>query len=134
LTSAAHRILVVDDEEMIRDSIVEFLDDNGYQAVGAADGQEALNTLTAGGVLPCLILLDLMMPVMDGWELRAALNAHPAYAAIPVVVVSAMTEDTAAKLGAAAYLPKPVDIDRMVDIVCEHCRDAQGGGGGKVAG
>jgi CheY-like chemotaxis protein len=126
-------VLLVEDNDDVREMMSVALQLSGVTVLAAANGREALDLLDASPV-PCLVLLDLMMPVMDGWELRAALNAHPAYAAIPVVVVSAMTEDTAAKLGAAAYLPKPVDIDRMVDIVCEHCRDAQGGGGGKVAG
>jgi CheY-like chemotaxis protein len=123
LTSAAHRILVVDDEEMIRDSIVEFLDDNGYQAVGAADGQEALNTLTAGGVLPCLILLDLMMPVMDGRSFREHQLQTPQIAGIPVVVFSAYRDvaKTASDMNAAGHLSKPLKLSELLRTVQQHC-------------
>lgn len=126
-------VLLVEDNEDVREMMSVALQLSGISVLAAANGREALDLLDASPA-PCLVLLDLMMPVMDGWELRAALNAHPEYAEIPVVVVSAMTEDTAAKLGAAAYLPKPVDIDRMVDIVCDYCRQASQGGEGEVVG
>ncbi len=70
---------------MIRESIVEFLDDNGYEAVGASDGREALQKLGASSdAPPCLILLDLMMPVMDGRTFRERQLQLPELAAIPV--------------------------------------------------
>ena len=93
----------------------------GISVLSASNGREALDILESADA-PCLILLDLMMPVMDGWEFRQALSSDPQRSRIPVVVVSAMTEDVAASIGATAYLPKPVDIDRMLDVVCEHCR------------
>jgi CheY-like chemotaxis protein len=126
-------VLLVEDNDDVREMMSVALELSGITVLAAANGREALDLLDASPA-PCVVLLDLMMPVMDGWELRAALNAHPEYAAIPVVIVSAMTEDTAAKLGAAAYLPKPVDIDRMLDIVCEHCRNASRGGEGEAVG
>jgi CheY-like chemotaxis protein len=123
LTSAAHRILVVEDEEMIRDSIVEFLDDNGYQAVGAANGQQALNTLAAGGVLPCLILLDLMMPIMDGRSFREHQLQTPQIAGIPVVVFSAYRDvaKTASDMNAAGHLSKPLRLPDLLRTVQQHC-------------
>jgi two-component system, OmpR family, response regulator CpxR len=123
LTTAAHRILVVDDEEMIRDSIVEFLDDNGYEGVAAVDGRDALAKLSATGPLPCLILLDLMMPVMDGKEFREQQLLNPGFAGIPVVVFSAYRDlaKTAHDLNAVGHLPKPVKLAELLQTVKRHC-------------
>src|SRR6185436_17517642 len=99
---ATHRIFVVDDEDMIRDSIVEFLDENGYEAIGAAHGRDALDKLTASGPRPCLILLDLMMPVMDGQSFREQQLQTPELAAIPVVVFSAYRDVEKTTTGIAA--------------------------------
>jgi CheY-like chemotaxis protein len=125
LTSTPHRILVVDDEEMIRDSIVEFLDDNGYQAVGAADGQEALDKLAATDLLPCLILLDLMMPIMDGRSFREHQLQSPELAGIPVVLFSAYRDlaKTASELNAAGHLPKPLKLTDLLRAVQQHCEN-----------
>jgi CheY-like chemotaxis protein len=129
LTSGPHRIFVVDDEEMIRDSIVEFLDDNGYQGVGAADGQEALDKLATTDALPCLILLDLMMPVMDGRSFREHQLQTPQLAAIPVVVFSAYRDvaKTANDLHAAGHLSKPVKLTDLLRTVQQHCKNGPAG-------
>ena len=82
-------ILVVDDDHDIRDSLVELLEDHGYQAVGAANGVEALGVLRTTPEPPCLILLDLMMPVMDGRQFREQQVKNPAWLQIPVIVISA---------------------------------------------
>jgi CheY-like chemotaxis protein len=121
--AAAHRIFVVDDEEMIRDSIVEFLDDNGYEAVGAAHGRDALAKLAASGPRPCLILLDLMMPVMDGRSFREEQLQTPELAAIPVVLFSAYRDvaKTAGELNAAGHLAKPLNLATLLQTVRRHC-------------
>ena len=75
--SAPHRVLVVEDEEMIRDSLVEILADSGYDAIAAVDGRDALDKLRTGSPRPCLILLDLMMPIMDGWSFREQQRSDP---------------------------------------------------------
>ena len=108
---------------MIRDSIVEFLDDNGYQAIGAADGREALDKLAATNPLPCLILLDLMMPVMDGRSFREQQLQTPELAAIPVVLFSAYRDvaKTASDLHAAGHLSKPLKLRELLKTVQEHC-------------
>jgi CheY-like chemotaxis protein len=124
-SAAAHRIMVVEDEEMIRDSLVEFLDDHGYRAVGAADGREALSKLGAAtdDDLPCLILLDLMMPVMDGKSFREHQLQTPGLAGIPVVIFSAYQDlaKTADELRAAGHLPKPLKLTDLLRLVREHC-------------
>ena len=121
--TAAHRIFVVDDEEMIRDSVVEFLDENGYDAVGAAHGRDALDKLTASGPRPCLILLDLMMPVMDGRSFREEQLQTPELASIPVVLFSAYRDvaKTAGELNAAGHLAKPLNLTTLLQTVQRHC-------------
>jgi len=121
--TSPHRIFVVDDEEGIRESIVEFLDEQGYHAVGAADGQDALDKLAVPDGRPCLILLDLMMPVMDGRTFREEQLRTPDIAAIPVVVFSAYRDLTkiAAELHAAGCLAKPLRLSDLLRLVQQHC-------------
>ena len=69
-----------------------------------------------------MILTDLMMPVMNGWELRAALRRDPDLADVPVVAVSAVSVEHLLRLDGMEFLPKPIDIDRLLDVVGEHCR------------
>ena len=115
-------ILVVDDDQDIRDTLTELLVDEGYAVVSAAHGGEALSTLRREP-RPDLILLDLMMPVMDGWQFRAEQSRDPAIADIPVVVVSATgKDDKVAKLGAAQLLKKPIRLEDLLDAVERHVR------------
>ncbi len=118
---AKRRILVVEDDCTIRETIAELLQEEGYGVTCAGNGVEALAAL-AHEEAPGLILLDLMMPVMNGWELRDALSHDPRLSRIPVVVVSAGTAaDAAASLGADAFLPKPFEITALLDAVGRHC-------------
>jgi CheY-like chemotaxis protein len=114
-------VMLVEDNEDIREMMALALQLVGIGVVTAPNGREALAILRACQTPPCLILLDLMMPVMDGWQLGAALKQDPRLASVPVIVVSALTEEMAARLAPAEYLPKPVDIDKLVEVVCEHC-------------
>jgi CheY-like chemotaxis protein len=110
-------VLVVDDDPDQRGAIVIALEAEGYTAIGAADGLEALELLDSG-IAPCLILLDLMMPEMDGVHFRMEQLKRPALADIPVIVVSAFGQMTRAKwLQAADYLPKPIELDRLFAVV-----------------
>ncbi|HVR63533.1 MAG TPA: response regulator [Polyangia bacterium] len=117
------RILVVDDEPMIRDSLVEFLEDHGYEAVGAADGREALSVLSGSSHRTGLILLDLMMPFMDGRAFREEQLANPGLSEIPVIVFSAYRdlERTADELQAVAHLPKPLKLSELLRLVRQYC-------------
>jgi CheY-like chemotaxis protein len=114
----AKPVLVVEDDLPSREAIVAALEYQGYGAVAASNGREALDLLH-GGLEPCLIVLDLMMAVMDGWEFRRAQTTDPALAHIPVLVLSAHHE--AAKLSGAAgiraVLQKPVDLDQLIALV-----------------
>ncbi len=111
-------ILVVEDDRDIRDSVVEVLEDAGYTVVSAGDGQAALSALGAGP-RPDLILLDLMMPVMNGFEFRAAQLADRHYATIPIAVLTADADAKlkAQRLRAAGCVRKPIKIQPLLDLV-----------------
>ncbi|WP_437637305.1 response regulator [Sorangium sp. So ce854] len=116
------RILVVEDDLDIRSILSQLLMFEGYDVEEAADGAEALALLRRGQP-PALILLDLMMPVMDGWQLRAELQRDPALASIPVVIVSAdvRAEQEASRLRVAGLLKKPLQIEPLLELVHRIC-------------
>lgn len=124
----AHRVLVVEDDREIRETLVEILGEHGYPAIGAADGLEGLAALRGSGDRPCLILLDLMMPRMDGRAFRAAQLAEPAFASIPVVVLSAY-RDVAAdarEMKVSEHLRKPVRLAELLRVMRTHCDGCPG--------
>jgi CheY-like chemotaxis protein len=112
------RVLVVDDDQDIRDVIQILLEEHGYEVVLAKNGLQALETLCGSPSLPVLILLDLWMPVMNGWQFRERQLADPRIAAIPVVVFSA---DSAAVRdappGVAGCLSKPMSLGDILDAI-----------------
>jgi CheY-like chemotaxis protein len=112
-------VLVVEDDEDIRDSIAENLEDEGYLVVTAAHGGIALDLLRQDAPRPSLILLDLMMPVLNGWEFCAELRKQRPNIDIPIVVLSGdpHVEDHASSLGAVDALAKPISLERLVDVV-----------------
>jgi DNA-binding response OmpR family regulator len=111
------RVLVVDDDALIRDTLATALGDEGYAVRVASDGRAALDTLSCWQ--PDVIVLDLMMPVMDGRAFRAAQRTSNEVAHIPVIVLSAAHEvhTRAAGLDAAAVFPKPFDLTELLDVV-----------------
>jgi len=115
-------VLVVEDEPTVRDAMISFLENDGYNAVGAGNGEEAFDLLRRG-LRPCMILLDLGMPVMDGKEFRTEQVRHEPFAMIPVVVFSGLpdAEQMASSLCAVAALKKPVNFDRLLRLLEEHC-------------
>ncbi len=115
-------ILIVEDDDEIRDLLAEMLSDQGYPVLTASDGLKALEVLHAGE-RPCLIVLDLMMPNMDGWEFRGAVLSDSALAKIPVVVLSGAADlrQSSAGLQAVKVLTKPVKWNTLLDVVREHC-------------
>lgn len=112
------RILVVEDDFDIRDTLSQILEAEGYAVSGAANGAEALDVLAKESA-PALILLDLMMPVMNGWQFRTEQLKDPELAAIPVVVISADAGvgQKAEAIGAADSLKKPVPLETLLDVV-----------------
>jgi CheY-like chemotaxis protein len=120
-----HLILVVDDDRDIRDTLIETLEDYGYRAAGAANGAEALAVLRTSESRPCLILLDLMMPVMDGQGFREEQLKNPTWAEIPVVVISAYSDvEAKARTLSAEYMRKPLAIRPLIEVVRRHCAGA----------
>jgi CheY-like chemotaxis protein len=119
--SGRGRVLVVEDEVEIRELLVEALELGGYAAAGAANGREALERLRAGEAPPCAILLDLTMPVMNGWELARELRSDPVLARIPLLVLTARSGVDAEDLGAAAAVAKPVGFEELMAAVSRVC-------------
>jgi CheY-like chemotaxis protein len=118
-------VLVVDDDGDIRDALCLVLEHNGYRALSAANGQEALSRLRSDGEVD-LILLDMMMPVMDGWGFRMSQPEGPAFVKIPVVVLTGdgRASSKAAAIGAVGYLKKPLDLGDLLAVVARHCSRA----------
>lgn len=118
-------VMVVDDDTDLRETLSEVLADNAYQVVGAANGQEALDLLHGAAERPCVILLDLMMPIMDGKTFRAELLKEQALSDIPVIVLSAHAniDEALGDMRVQAKLPKPVDIKPLLALVDRHCKD-----------
>jgi CheY-like chemotaxis protein len=113
-------LLVIDDDEAIRTALAELLELCGYSVAVAADGQEGVELLEYG-LAPRAIVLDLMMPRMDGWTFLARLRRDPRFRDLPVVVTSAVAMD--GPPGADASLQKPFDVgelDRAVARLCAH--------------
>ncbi len=130
-------VLIVEDDYDIREVLTEVLQDEGYQVAGAANGREALDLFNRlidlkrreGGEVgdrlgPRLILLDLMMPVMSGWQFVAEQRQISEIKDIPVVVVSAdgNLQQKATSLGASGYLRKPIEIEALLAIVSRYCK------------
>jgi CheY-like chemotaxis protein len=116
---ARRNVLVVDDDRDVRDTVAEVLEDAGYLVTTAEDGWAALSHLRKSTKLPAVILLDLMMPTMDGWQFRAEQKKDPRLSPIPIVAFSA--RDHARPLDAADWLRKPVALDTLLHVVARFC-------------
>lgn len=110
-------LLIVDDDDAIRETLALVLEDEGYQVRTACDGLHAIESISSE--LPCVILLDLMMPNMDGWQVFEALQADPKLARVPVCVMTAVPDR--APTGAACVLPKPLRLETLLQAVRAHC-------------
>jgi CheY-like chemotaxis protein len=114
-----HTVLVVEDEQDLREMMRDALELNGYTVVTAGDGQDALNKLTGIENL-CLVILDLLMPVMNGWDFVDKLRQRAELASVPVVVHSSAPGPMPP--GVTRVLQKPMLFDRLMSIVREYCR------------
>src|SRR5262245_17386965 len=94
----------------------------GFHAATVANGREALDYLEDSSA-PDVILLDLMMPVMDGWEFRRRQQQNPDLSQVPVIVLSALDQSRAGGLESEAFLKKPLDFDRLLQLVRSYCYD-----------
>lgn len=110
------RVLVVDDDEGIRRLVVQILRDEGFEPLAHENGLEALDYLVGGGAAD-VVLLDMRMPVMDGWEFAS--QVHERKIEVPILVMTAATNARAwaQEIAAQGYVPKPFDIDELVSAV-----------------
>jgi CheY-like chemotaxis protein len=118
--NGSRMIAIVDDDRDTREAIRTVLEDEGYETTEAVDGHEALAMVHQPNLKPALMLLDLMMPRMDGWQLRARLREDPYLAGIPIVIMTAHAAMLRAIKNAEPHtivLPKPVDIERLLEVV-----------------
>ncbi|MBI3183929.1 MAG: response regulator [Myxococcales bacterium] len=110
------RILVVDDDPDLRDTLCELLEDEGYQALPASNGKEALALLRSCPV-PRVILLDLMMPVMNGWQFLEELARDSALASVPVIVMTAHSNPGRLALRPVELMQKPLKLDALLGAI-----------------
>jgi CheY-like chemotaxis protein len=116
-------VLVVDDDPDVRKSLAEALADRGWIVVAEPNGKTAMEHLRQG-LTPCAILLDLMMPIMDGWQFREELRQDPSLATIPVLVISAFSPKPPAGYSAlqdAPFIPKPFEIETVIRAIRRVC-------------
>lgn len=112
-------ILIIEDDKSIREAICELLTDEGYEVSTAANGERALEYLRSHPI-PCLVLLDMMMPIMGGREFLDIVIKDSVLAPIPVFILSASVDKTNSE-GAVGYIKKPADLDLIVKIVKTYC-------------
>ena len=126
-TTPAGNVLIVEDDPDVREMLSTLLSTEGFHAVAAEDGLEALHLLRAvrhrAPEVPSLVLLDLKMPRLGGNEFRRAQLGDPTVASVPVAVMSGAVdlEQRAQDLGAVATVAKPINIDRLMDVVRRYC-------------
>ena len=120
-TSPRLPLMIVDDDDDLRDALATIMTAQGYEVVAFADATTALAALE-GGVTPFLILLDLMMPGMSGWEFRTAQLENPTLALIPVVVMTAAVNlsDTVRTLSSVEFLHKPFALEILLPVVARY--------------
>ena len=112
-------VLVIDDAEDVCVALTELLEEEGFAATTARDGRQALDLLL-GGLRPCAILLDLMMPGMNGWDFRSAQMRDPELSAVPVVVVTASGfshESIRTQFGPIELVAKPIQPSALLDVI-----------------
>jgi CheY-like chemotaxis protein len=119
-------VLIVEDHRDTREMVATLLEAHGYVVVTAENGRRGLEQLV--GNRPCLVLLDLMMPVMSGWEFRRAQlslsDSHLAEVPVLLLTAAAQPDQAARQLHALDVIPKPIDFDQLLDSVKRHCPDA----------
>ena len=116
-----HTVLIVEDETELREMLRDLLELEGFDVVVASDGGEALLLLPQIEHV-CLVLLDLLMPGMNGWDFFTSLKTSPVYVATPIIVTTSVPRKAPA--GADAVISKPLDIDRVLSTVQKYCAAA----------
>ena len=118
--SKCKTILIIEDDDDIRNVMVDLLESEGYAAQAATNGKEALELLSKMAK-PCLVLLDMMMPIMNGRQFLDTVMADAILAPIPVLIVSAVADKTNTE-GSVGFLKKPIDIDVVLNVVSQYCK------------
>jgi CheY-like chemotaxis protein len=115
--------MIVDDHPDIREALAVVMELRGLDAIMAGSGSEALAKLAEPDHRPCVVLLDINMPDLDGWEVRERMREDPALAAVPVVLLTGNYVDVerARRLGISGYLRKPIDVHQIVGAIEQHC-------------
>lgn len=113
-------VLVIDDDPAIRQTMQDVLGIHGYKVVTASDGQEGIEVLSSMKEPPCIILLDLMMPGVNGWGFLDFQRSSPEFSSVPVVICSAY-EASARSIGTSPVLIKPVKLDALVNAIKAFC-------------
>ncbi|HEY3173993.1 MAG TPA: response regulator [Thermoanaerobaculia bacterium] len=118
------QVLIVEDDSDLREALSQILEDEGYGVSSAEHGRAALEWLREGS-RPCLILLDLTMPVMNGWQFRAEQKQDPMLASIPVVVISAGANlaEQIVPLEIEHYIRKPIQLGQLLATVQRYCHE-----------
>ena len=114
-------VLVVDDDSNIRESMSELLHTKGFSVLEAENGQRALDILKKAPNFPCLVVLDMAMPIMDGRGFLERRAHDSALRHIPVVVATANLQSGAPLRGIDGYFWKPVNVDRLIEVIDQHC-------------
>ncbi len=113
-------ILVVEDDDDIRNAMVDLLESEGYNTESAINGKDALEKLRRINQKPCLVMLDMMMPIMNGREFLDEVMKDSHLAPIPILIVSAIADKSNSK-GSVGFLKKPIDIDVVLKVVSQYC-------------
>jgi CheY-like chemotaxis protein len=117
--------MIIEDDESLRESFRDALRDEGYTIMDAPHGGEALAMLRgASDEKPCVILLDLMMPVMNGWQFREEQARDPELSPIPVIVVTAGRGEDTARVDADHFLQKPIRLNDLLESIRRFCRNS----------
>lgn len=121
-TDPKSTVLIIDDDQGTRESLAEVLADHGFPTATAANGEEGIRVALQNP--PCLVFLDLMMPVMSGWDVRPAMKRIPELCDVPVVVLSGVDDlhHQVTYLDVDGYLRKPVDLKILLEVVKGYCK------------
>jgi CheY-like chemotaxis protein len=123
-----HRILLIEDDELLREGLRQVLEEDGCSVAAAADGASGMELLREGEMSPCLILLDLMMPGMNGWDFLQLHGRHPTFSKIPIAVASAYPFGEK-EVSPGIVLRKPFSPARLKQLISDHCLCGDGAAG-----
>ena len=123
MSTHVHTVLIVEDYDDMREGLALVIQTTGLDVISVRSGREALDRLEAG-LRPCIVLLDLVMPEMDGFAFRQAQLADPELASIPVAAISGggqQIEEQVRRLGITHFLQKPFEEEELLDVIGKHC-------------